>query len=122
MDNSLSHRVHNFDRMAVRKDEFQARQTSEILYCISSETDRSRTWEIQVAAYGLGVCAEYGGSAYKSLVGGIRLCKRNPNVVLPENVMAYDNDVSALGKICNFHRESIDSAQHATFSCCRRTL
>uniref|UniRef100_A0A0V0HC70 Putative ovule protein n=1 Tax=Solanum chacoense TaxID=4108 RepID=A0A0V0HC70_SOLCH len=25
--------------------------------------------------------------------------------------MAYDNAVSALGKICNFHRDSIDSAQ-----------
>ncbi|KAG5615525.1 hypothetical protein H5410_015349 [Solanum commersonii] len=111
--------------MAVRKDEFQDEETrlaslitcmfymllSEILYCISSETDRSRTWEIQVATYGLDVCAKYGGSAYKSLVGGIRLCKRHPNVVLPENVMAYDNDVSVLGKICNFHRESIDSTQ-----------
>lgn len=25
--------------------------------------------------------------------------------------MAYDNAVSALGKICQFHRDSIDSAQ-----------
>ncbi|WMV20072.1 hypothetical protein MTR67_013457 [Solanum verrucosum] len=33
------------------------------------------------------------------------------NVVLPENVMAYDNVVSALGKISNFHRDNIDSAQ-----------
>lgn len=29
----------------------------------------------------------------------------------PDNVMAYDNAVSALGKICQYHRESIDSAQ-----------
>ena len=25
--------------------------------------------------------------------------------------MAYDNAVSALGKICQFHRDSIDAAQ-----------
>lgn len=36
---------------------------------------------------------------------------RHPNALHPENVMAYDNAVSALGKICNFHRDSIDSAQ-----------
>lgn len=29
----------------------------------------------------------------------------------PDNVMAYDNAVSALGKICQYHRDSIDSAQ-----------
>lgn len=36
---------------------------------------------------------------------------RHPNALQPENVMAYDNAVSALGKICQFHRDSIDSAQ-----------
>lgn len=36
---------------------------------------------------------------------------KHPNALQPENVMAYDNAVSALGKICQFHRESIDSAQ-----------
>lgn len=35
----------------------------------------------------------------------------HPNAKQPENVMAYDNAVSALGKICQFHRESIDSTQ-----------
>ncbi|KAG2671458.1 hypothetical protein I3760_14G137000 [Carya illinoinensis] len=54
----------------------------------------------QAAVYGLGVCAEFGGSVFKPLVG-----------VEPDNVMAYDNAVSALGKICQFHRDSIDSAQ-----------
>jgi len=29
---------------------------------------------IQAAVYGLGVCAEHGGSAFKSLVGGIVWC------------------------------------------------
>lgn len=36
---------------------------------------------------------------------------QHPNAKHPENVMAYDNAVSALGKICQFHRASIDSAQ-----------
>lgn len=36
---------------------------------------------------------------------------RHPNALQSDNVMAYDNAVSALGKICQFHRDSIDSAQ-----------
>lgn len=36
---------------------------------------------------------------------------RHPNALQPENLMAYDNAVSALGKICLFHRDSIDAAQ-----------
>nr|GFD60707.1 importin-5-like [Tanacetum cinerariifolium] len=36
---------------------------------------------------------------------------RHPNALHPDNVMAYDNAVSALGKVCHFHRDSIDSAQ-----------
>ncbi|XP_006367597.1 importin-5-like [Solanum tuberosum] len=69
----------------------------------------------QAAVYGLGVCAEHGGSAFKSLVGEVMsrlyVVLRHPNAIQPENIMAYDNAVSALGKICNFHRDSIDSAQ-----------
>ena len=38
---------------------------------------------------------------------------RHPNALQPDNVMAYDNAVSALGKICQYHRDSIDSAQVA---------
>ncbi|KAJ0714055.1 putative armadillo-like helical, TOG domain, importin beta family [Helianthus annuus] len=69
----------------------------------------------QAAVYGLGVCAEYGGSAIKPLVGEalsrLNVVIRHPNALQPENVMAYDNAVSALGKICQFHRDSIDSTQ-----------
>lgn len=36
---------------------------------------------------------------------------RRPDALLPDNVMAYDNAVSALGKICQFHRDSINAAQ-----------
>lgn len=44
---------------------------------------------------------------------------RHPNALHADNVMAYDNAVSALGKICQFHRDSIDAAQvlyHCTIS------
>ena len=40
---------------------------------------------------------------------------RHPNALEPDNVMAYDNAVSALGKICQFHRDSIDSVQVLPF-------
>ncbi|THG02650.1 hypothetical protein TEA_017914 [Camellia sinensis var. sinensis] len=67
------------------------------------------------AVYGLGVCAEFGGSVFKPLVlealSTLNVVIRNPNALQPENIMAYDNAVSALGKICQFHRESIGSAQ-----------
>ncbi|GMY16117.1 importin-5-like [Fagus crenata] len=69
----------------------------------------------QAAVYGLGVCAEFGGSVIKPLVGEalsrLNVVIRHPNALEPDNVMAYDNAVSALGKICQFHRDSIDSVQ-----------
>ncbi|KDO54435.1 hypothetical protein CISIN_1g001249mg [Citrus sinensis] len=69
----------------------------------------------QAAVYGLGVCAEFGGSVVKPLVGEalsrLNVVIRHPNALQPENLMAYDNAVSALGKICQFHRDSIDAAQ-----------
>lgn len=69
----------------------------------------------QAAVYGLGVCAEFGSSVFKPLVGEalsrLNVVIRHPNALQLDNVMAYDNAVSALGKICQFHRDSIDSAQ-----------
>ncbi|XVF47512.1 hypothetical protein PTKIN_Ptkin03bG0114600 [Pterospermum kingtungense] len=69
----------------------------------------------QAAVYGLGVCAEFGGSVFKPLVGEalsrLNAVIGHPNASQAENVMAYDNAVSALGKICLFHRDSIDAAQ-----------
>ncbi|RYQ86900.1 hypothetical protein Ahy_B10g106510 isoform B [Arachis hypogaea] len=73
----------------------------------------------QAAVYGLGVCAEFGGSVFKPLVGEalsrLNAVIQHPNALHSDNVMAYDNAVSALGKICQFHRDSIDSAQVFTF-------
>lgn len=36
---------------------------------------------------------------------------RQPNAQQSENAMAYDNAVSALGKICQFHRDCIDAGR-----------
>ncbi|XP_013628816.1 PREDICTED: importin-5-like isoform X2 [Brassica oleracea var. oleracea] len=69
----------------------------------------------QAAVYGLGVCAEFGGSVFKPLVGEalsrLNVVIQQPNARQSENAMAYDNAVSAVGKICLFHRDSIDSSQ-----------
>ncbi|PHT97046.1 hypothetical protein BC332_34029 [Capsicum chinense] len=67
------------------------------------------------ALYGLRICAEKGGSIFKPFVGEalsrINVVITHFNAREPENVEAYDNAVSALGKICQFHRATIDSAQ-----------
>ncbi|XP_022966144.1 importin-5-like [Cucurbita maxima] len=69
----------------------------------------------QAAVYGIGVCAEFGGSVFKPLVqealSRLDVVIRHPNAQQSENVMAYDNAVSALGKICQFHRDSINASQ-----------
>ncbi|CAL9182753.1 unnamed protein product [Musa hybrid cultivar] len=69
----------------------------------------------QAAVYGVGVCAEFGGSVFGPLVGEalskLNDVVRHPDALQSDNIMAYDNAVSALGKICQFHRDSIDAAQ-----------
>ncbi|KAL7216617.1 hypothetical protein ACSBR1_028537 [Camellia fascicularis] len=65
------------------------------------------------AVYGLGICVEFGGSVFKPLclfipcseaLSTLNVVIRDPNALQPENIMAYDNPVSAMGKICQFHR------------------
>ncbi|XP_070044649.1 uncharacterized protein [Nicotiana tomentosiformis] len=69
----------------------------------------------QTALYGLGLWAEYGSSFFKPFVGEalsrIYVVLTHLNAREPENESAYDNAVSTLGKIYQFHGESIDSAQ-----------
>ncbi|KAF7007891.1 hypothetical protein CFC21_022777 [Triticum aestivum] len=69
----------------------------------------------QAAVYGLGVCAEFGGHTFRPLVGEalskLNNVIRHPEAQHADNIMAYDNAVSALGKICQFHRDGIDAAQ-----------
>ncbi|XP_074557446.1 uncharacterized protein LOC141813385 [Curcuma longa] len=69
----------------------------------------------QAAVYGVGVCAEFGGSVFRPLVGEALSSLNNvighPDALQSDNVMAYDNAVSALGKICQFHRDAIDAAK-----------
>ncbi|EEF36904.1 importin-5 [Ricinus communis] len=69
----------------------------------------------QAAVYGVGVCAEFGRSVFKPFVGEalskLNIVISDPNKLHADNVMAYDNAVSALGKICQFHRDSINASQ-----------
>ncbi|KAJ7541709.1 hypothetical protein O6H91_10G072300 [Diphasiastrum complanatum] len=69
----------------------------------------------QAAVYGIGVCAQFGGSKFVPVVREA-LARLNEVISQPssrdaDNVMATDNAVSALGKICQFQRECIDVAQ-----------
>ena len=100
------------------------------------------TFCFQAAVYGIGICAEFGGSAFRPHTGGMCwICReldlsivicllklmslfistealsrlynviKHPNALDLDNAMAYDNAVSALGKICQFHHDSIDASQ-----------
>ncbi|GAB4851477.1 Importin-5 [Ancistrocladus abbreviatus] len=66
-------------------------------------------------AYGVGVCAEFGGSVFSPVVGDalsrLDAIIRHPNATDPENMIEYDTAVGALDKICQHHRDSIDAAQ-----------
>ncbi|KAG6489639.1 hypothetical protein ZIOFF_050915 [Zingiber officinale] len=70
----------------------------------------------RTVVYGVGVCAEFGSSLVHPLVGEVLLISLN-NVIAhsdalqSDNVMTYDNIVSVLGKICQFHRDGSDAAK-----------
>jgi hypothetical protein len=56
--------------------------------------------------------------AYAEALSRLNAVIQHPNALHSDNVMAYDNAVSALGKICQYHRDSIDAAQvFAHFPC-----
>ncbi|MCD7457320.1 hypothetical protein HAX54_034869 [Datura stramonium] len=69
----------------------------------------------QLALYGFGLYAEYGGSVFKpflrEVISRINVEITHIHVHEPENAKARDAAAFALGKICQFHRESIDAAQ-----------
>jgi hypothetical protein len=70
---------------------------------------------LQEAANGIGVCAEFAQSKFKTIAGAavvsLNSVIRHPDSSSSENRKAYDIAVSALGKICKFHRESINAPQ-----------
>ena len=112
-----------------------------ILHNFSRSAGSCLTCCFQAAVYGIGICAEFGGSAFRPHTGGMcfTYCKsdyfivtfccwhwlfvcaealsrlynviKHPNALDLDNAMAYDNSVSALGKICQFHRDSINASQ-----------
>ncbi|KAG6492792.1 hypothetical protein ZIOFF_047759 [Zingiber officinale] len=68
----------------------------------------------QTAVYGVGV--EFGSSLVHPLVGEVLLISLNnvighSDALQSDNVMTYDNIVSVLGKICQFHRDGSDAAK-----------
>ncbi|KAI5084377.1 hypothetical protein GOP47_0000546 [Adiantum capillus-veneris] len=69
----------------------------------------------QAAVYGIGVCAEFGGTKFQPVVGEaltkLKELISQPTAFTIDNIMATDNAVSALGKICEFQRDGIDAAQ-----------
>ncbi|KAH7315386.1 hypothetical protein KP509_21G047300 [Ceratopteris richardii] len=69
----------------------------------------------QPAVYGIGVCAQFGGVTFRPFVGEaltkIKQTISQPEAFTANNIMATDNAVSALGKICEFQRDNIDSEQ-----------
>lgn len=50
-------------------------------------------------------------SFFAEALSRLNVVIQHANAMQPDNLMAYDNAVSALGKICQFHRANIDSAQ-----------
>ncbi|TKY47373.1 Ran-binding protein 6 [Spatholobus suberectus] len=70
---------------------------------------------LQEAARGIRICAELGTPQLKPFVNRIlselSVLMNDPNRSLPENAKAHDIAVSALGRICEFHRECIDGSQ-----------
>ncbi|KAL9355120.1 hypothetical protein Peur_053090 [Populus x canadensis] len=70
---------------------------------------------LEVAVQAIGIFAEFGGSAFKSLLKGafyaLKAVIDHPKALQIEYVMAHDAAVSALGKFLQFHREKLNAAQ-----------
>nr|XP_016483704.1 PREDICTED: importin-5-like isoform X2 [Nicotiana tabacum] len=106
---------HVFDILVVYCGEAALKYYNIYLPFLLNSSDDEKPVVRQNALYGLGLCAEHGGSVFKPFVGE---ALSRINVVIthlhdrePENLSAYYNAAFALGKICQFHQESIDSAQ-----------
>ncbi|KAG5247264.1 importin [Salix suchowensis] len=70
---------------------------------------------MKIAAQAIGIFAEFGGAAFKSLLKGafyaLKVVIDHPKALQKEYVMAHDAAVSALGKFLQFHREKLNAAQ-----------
>ncbi|XP_070018551.1 uncharacterized protein [Nicotiana sylvestris] len=83
-------------------------------FLLDSSNDENPVLRVN-ALYGLRLCAEYGGFVFKPFIGEalsrINVVITHLHALAPENEQAYHDAVFALGQICQFHRESIDSTQ-----------
>lgn len=80
-------------------------QTSGWRYLALTLCTSSRNYALLIL---INICFHYLSTEALSRINAVI---RQPNALQSENVMAYDNAVSALGKICQFHRDRIDAAQ-----------
>uniref|UniRef100_M4C1X8 IPO4/5-like TPR repeats domain-containing protein n=1 Tax=Hyaloperonospora arabidopsidis (strain Emoy2) TaxID=559515 RepID=M4C1X8_HYAAE len=69
---------------------------------------------VQAAAFGVGVCASYGGAFFaphaKQCLQLLHNVVTYPRAFSPEQRNATDNAVAALGKFCEFQADAIDAA------------
>ncbi|KAH0448955.1 hypothetical protein IEQ34_022755 [Dendrobium chrysotoxum] len=64
------------------------------------ELDYALCGIVQSLVYGTGVCAEFSGSVFRSLLE--KPSPQHPNAQHSDNGMTYDNAIMALGKTCYF--------------------
>eukprot|EP00960_Hanusia_phi_P047379 758377-Hanusia_phi.AAC.3 len=71
----------------------------------------------QAAVYGLGICAQYGGSVFGQNAGQVLQCiyenLNHPSAREDSNVYATDNAISALGKIIEFQGQNMEDRNGA---------
>ncbi|KAJ6368058.1 hypothetical protein OIU78_000601 [Salix suchowensis] len=84
--------------------------------CLLFEACKDENPEVlEIAAQAIGIFAEFGGAAFKSLLKGafyaLKVVIDHPKALQKEYVMAHDAAVSALGKFLQFHREKLNAAQ-----------
>ncbi|KAJ4815234.1 ARM repeat superfamily protein [Rhynchospora pubera] len=76
----------------------------------------------QSALFGVGICAKFGGSKFKpycsEALSKIYNVIQRQNALAPDHVLAYDNAVSALGKLCQFHRDRVKAKAVVTWLNC----
>ncbi|KAI4307684.1 hypothetical protein L6164_030846 [Bauhinia variegata] len=80
------------------------------------EACNDKNFEVkEEAVRGIRICAEFGTPEFKPFIyrtlSELSLLIKGSGRSLPENTKAYEIAVSAIGRICEFHRDSIDASK-----------
>lgn len=106
-----------FDDMVENLGETAARYYPQFLPVVLEACSSSQPDIRQAALYGIGVCAEHGAASFRPYVGEALRCLMSAvgagDARSPDNEMATDNAVAALGKLIEFQRPAFDAAQMA---------